>query len=122
MGLFGFGKKKETACECASAQNTQEVKAACACGNECSIADIEKARLIVLGACCAKSSQTFENVKTAAKELNIQDEVINIGDMAEIAKYGVMSTPAFVIDSKVVAMGKLVKVEEAKKLLQQAGF
>ncbi len=111
MALFGFGKKKE-----------EKVTGTCSCGGQCTIADIEKARIIVLGACCAKSSETFENVKTAAADLGITEEVVNIGDMPQIAKYGVMSTPAVVIDSKVVAMGKLVKVDEAKALLQKAGF
>ncbi len=120
MALFGFGKKKESAsCGCNS---VQEVKATCSCGSECGISDIEQARIIVLGACCGKSTETFENVKKAVEEMGLSEEVANIGDMAEIAKYGVMSTPAFVIDSKVVAMGKLIKVEEAKVLLQNAGF
>ncbi len=99
------------------AEPKQEVKAACECGSECGISDIKKARFIVLGACCKKSSESFENVKTAVKELGLEDEVINIGDMAEIAKYGVMQTPAFVIDSKVVSYGKLITVEDAKKLI-----
>ena len=120
MALFGFGKKKESAsCGCNS---VQEVKATCSCGSECGISDIEQARIIVLGACCDKSTETFENVKKAVEEMGLSEEVVNIGDMAEIAKYGVMSTPAFVIDSKVVAVGKLIKVEEAKVLLQNAGF
>ena len=123
MKFFGFGKKKKASCGCAGGcEPVQEVKATCACGSECGISDIEKARLIVLGACCERSAQTFANVKTAVAEMGLSEEVLNIGDMAEITKYGVMSTPAFVIDSKVVSMGKLVKVEEAKKLLEQAGF
>lgn len=124
MGLFGFGKKKEkTSCCCAgSSEPVQEIKATCGCGSECGISDIEKARIIVLGACCSKSTETFENVKKAVEEMGLSEEVANIGDMAEIAKYGVMSTPAFVIDSKVVSMGKLIKVEEAKNLLKKAGF
>ncbi len=136
MGLFNFGKKKEvkgscctpsaTPCcsgdtkqesACCSSEPKQEVKAACACGSECGISDIEKSRFIVLGACCKKSSESFENVKKAVAELGLSDEVKNIGDMAEIAKYGVMQTPAFVIDSKVVSVGKLITVEEAKKLI-----
>ncbi len=51
-------------------------------------------------------------------ELGISEEVINIGDMAEIAKYGIMQTPALVIANKVVSYGKLISVEEAKSLIQ----
>lgn len=78
------------------------------------------ARFVVLGACCKKSADTFANVKQAAEALGFADEVINVGDMVEIAKYGVMQTPALVIDGKVVSYGKLIKVEEAKKLIEKA--
>ena len=49
----------------------------------------------VLGVCCKKGIDTFENTKIAVKELGLDVEVENIGDILEIAKYGVMSTPAF---------------------------
>ncbi len=125
MGLFNFGKKKESSCcssetkqsSCCSPKPVQEVKAKCDCGSECGISDIKNARFIVLGACCKKSSETFNNVKQAVKELGLKDEVLNIGDMAEIAKFGVMQTPAFVIDSKVVSFGKLITVDVAKDLI-----
>ncbi len=117
MGLFGFGKKseKEEGCGCG-----QKVEATCACGGQCGISDITKSKYIVLGACCKKSADTFENVKKAVSELGITDEVLNIGDNVEIAKYGVMQTPALVIDSKVVSYGKMISVEEAKKLIEKA--
>ncbi len=110
MNIFGFGKKEK------------KVTAPCACGNECEISDIEKARVIVLGACCKKSSESFANVKTAVEELGIKEAVINIGDNAQIAKYGVMSTPALVIDSKVVCLGKLITVEAAKGYLKESAL
>jgi len=114
MALFKFGKAKETPC-CGGSQ--QEVKATCACGGECSISDAKNARFIVLGACCDKSKTTFENVKQAVKEMGFEDVVLNIGDAVEIAAYGVMQTPALVVDSKVVAYGKMLRVEDVKKIL-----
>jgi hypothetical protein len=62
----------------------------------------------VLGACCQKSTDTFNNVKQVAKELGFAEEVINIGDPVEIAKYGVMQTPGLVVDGKVVSYGRLL--------------
>lgn len=118
MGFLGFGKKKEDTAPCCSGQ---EIKATCACGGECNISDAKNARFIVLGACCQKSADTFANVKQAVAELGFTDEVLNIGDALEIAKYGVMQTPALVIDSKVVSYGKLIRTEEAKKLIEKAG-
>ncbi|MGL5259558.1 MAG: thioredoxin family protein [Lachnospiraceae bacterium] len=118
MKLFGFGKKKEESC-CGS--NPEVVKGTCSCGGECGISDIENARFIVLGACCKKSADTFENTKKAVAELGFSDEVLNIGDTIQIAKYGVMQTPALVIESKVMAYGKLLSVDEVKKLIEKSG-
>lgn len=95
-----------------------EIKTTCACGGSCGISDVTKSRIIVLGACCKKSKDTFENVKKAALDLGITENVTNIGDSIEIAKYGVMQTPALVIDSKVVSYGKYISVEDGKKLLE----
>lgn len=92
----------------------------CCCGGNC-IAEHkpQEGRFIVLGACCSKSKETYENTKIAVKEMGYEDEVINIGDMAEIARYGVMSMPALVIDGKVVAYGKLLRVDEIKKIIKE---
>lgn len=110
MGLFS--RKTE--------QKPEELKAACACGNECSISDIEKARIIVLGACCKKSADTYANVCQAVAELELDEQVLNIGDAAQIAQYGVMQTPALVVDSKVLSYGRLITVAQAKELIQKA--
>ncbi|MDD5659897.1 MAG: thioredoxin family protein [Actinomycetota bacterium] len=77
-------------------------------------------KIKVLGACCKKSTGTFENTKLAVKELGINAEVENIGDIAEIAKYGVMSTPALVIDGKVVSYGRFLSTEDVKKIIEKA--
>lgn len=73
----------------------------------------------VLGACCKKSTETFENTKLAVKEMGLDVEVENIGDIVEIAKYGVMTTPALVIDGKVVSYGKLLKPADVKKIIEK---
>ncbi len=108
MALFNFGKKKEA-------------KAACSCGGSCGNSNVKNARFIVLGACCKKSADTFANVKTAVSEMGLKDEVVNIGDNLEIASYGVMQTPALVINSRVVSYGKLLSVDEVKGLIAKAG-
>ena len=74
----------------------------------------------VLGACCKKSQQSFDNTKIAVAELGLDTTVENIGEYREIMKYSVMSTPALVIDGKVVMSGKLIKVKDAKKLIANA--
>lgn len=76
----------------------------------------------VLGACCKKSLETFENTKIAVKEKGLDVQVVNIGDMAEIAKYGVMSTPALVMDNKVLSQGRFLKTKDVIKLLEKEGI
>lgn len=108
--MFGFGKKEKTKQCCCSGQAQSQAT------------DNQNARIIVLGACCKKSSDSFANVQEAVKQMGISETVINIGDMAEIAKYGVMSTPALVIDNKVVTQGTLIKTEQATEFLKKNGF
>ena len=76
-------------------------------------------KIKVLGNCCKKSSETFENAKLAVKALGLDTEVDNIGDIMEIAKYGVMSTPALVIDDKVVSYGKLLKPKDIINIIEK---
>ena len=120
MALFNFGKKKET--PCCGGKEQKETKTTCDCGGQCNISDDKNARFIVLGACCKKSTETFENTKIVVKELGFTDEVLNIGDAVKIANYGVMSTPALVIEGKVVSVGKPLKVDDVKRIIEKLGI
>lgn len=73
----------------------------------------------VLGACCKKSLETFENTKRAAIALGLKADVENIGDDKEIAAYGVMSTPAIVVDDKVILQGRFLKQRDAENVLRK---
>jgi small redox-active disulfide protein 2 len=59
----------------------------------------------------------YEAVQTAVKEKGIEAEIVKVEDIPSIMKYGVMSTPALVIDGKVVFSGKIMPVSEIKGLL-----
>lgn len=61
----------------------------------------------VLGPGCPKCKQTEEVVKQAVAEAGVAAEVEKITGMLEIAQYGVMSTPAVVIDGQVRCAGKV---------------
>jgi protein-disulfide isomerase len=50
--------------------------------------------------------------------LGIDAEVIKVQDIKIIANYGVLITPALVIDGVIKVAGKLLKIEEIKKLIQ----
>ena len=73
--------------------------------------------IITLGYCCSKSKSNHENTVIAAKNCGIEEEVKNYADIKDISKFGVMSTPAIVIDGKVVSMGKALTVEQVEKII-----
>lgn len=75
-------------------------------------------KILVLGSGCKKCMELEKNTTQALKELNIDEKVTHIANFVEIAKYGIMSTPALVLDNKVVSTGKVLSVEEIKSLLQ----
>ena len=72
----------------------------------------------VLGPGCANCKKLEKNVEVAIEELGIDASVEKVTDFKEIAKYGVMSTPALVFDGKLIISGKVSKPEEIKKYLQ----
>ena len=55
----------------------------------------------------------------AIKEMGINLNVEHVQDMAKIAAYGVMSTPALVLDEKVLSYGKVLSKDEIIKLLKE---
>ncbi|TWH77202.1 small redox-active disulfide protein 2 [Azomonas agilis] len=74
----------------------------------------------VLGSGCKKCITLTENTHTALSQLQREAEVVKVTDFAEIAAYGVMSTPALVIDERVVSMGKVLSADEVAALIQAA--
>jgi small redox-active disulfide protein 2 len=74
-------------------------------------------KIEVLGTGCAKCTTLYDNVKSALTELGIEAEVVKVQDIPSIMKYGVMSTPALVVDGQVKFSGKAPGVTELKGLL-----
>lgn len=66
----------------------------------------------VLGSGCAKCKTLYENTKKALEESGKSAVVVKIEDIPTIMKYGVMSTPALVIDGQVKFSGKVASVAE----------
>ncbi len=71
----------------------------------------------ILGPGCTKCVQLYNNAKSALEELNIEHNLEKITDIQKIMEYGVMMTPALVVDGKVKSSGKVLSVEEIKKIL-----
>jgi small redox-active disulfide protein 2 len=72
----------------------------------------------ILGSGCKKCITLTENTKTALHDLGLNAEVVKVTDFAAIAAHGVMSTPALVIDDKVVSVGKVLSSAEVQTLLK----
>lgn len=73
----------------------------------------------VLGSGCKNCVALKENTETALKELGLEAEIIKVEDMKDIVSYGVMQTPALVIDEKVVSFGKVLKPKDIVKILEK---
>lgn len=73
----------------------------------------------ILGSGCAKCNALETATKQALTLLGIVESVKHISDPSEIASYGVMSTPALVVDNTVLSSGKALKVKAVKKLLAE---
>ncbi len=111
MRLFAQ-KKKETKCGCGGQCNAQTMEAAEE--NKTNGASVK-----ILGSGCAKCNQLEANTLEALKTLCMDTSIDHITDFAQIAAYGVMTTPALVVDGKVVAFGKVLKTDEVVSILKK---
>jgi len=75
-------------------------------------------KIEILGTGCPKCKMLEANAIKAIEELKIDAEIVKITEIDKIIDYGVMSTPALVIDGKVKSYGKIADVEEIKKFLK----
>ena len=73
----------------------------------------------VLGTGCTRCKMTHEQVKEAVAELGIEAQIEHVIDIKRIGKYGVLSTPAVVIDGDVKCVGKIPEKEEIKAWIQK---
>jgi small redox-active disulfide protein 2 len=75
--------------------------------------------ILVLGPGCAKCEKLYALAGEAVASLNLNCELKKISDLTEIIKYGIMITPALVVDGKVLFSGKIPSLDEIKKMLEQ---
>ena len=74
-------------------------------------------KIQILGTGCPKCEKLAELSGTAARELGLEYELEKVTGIKEIMAFGVMLTPALVVDGKVKVAGKVPDVEEIKKML-----
>ena len=76
-----------------------------------------KKEIKVLGPGCSKCKKTFAVVENVVKSNGVVAELTKVDDIEEIMRYNILSTPAIVIDGKVVMKGKVPTEAEVKQLL-----
>ncbi len=74
-------------------------------------------KIEILGTGCAKCQELMANVNSVVAEKGVDAEIVKVQDMDKITDYGVMMTPALVIDGEVKSAGKLLTKEDIKALL-----
>ncbi len=74
----------------------------------------------ILGSGCKKCVTLKENTEIALKEIGMEAEIIKVTDFKDIMAFGVMTTPALVINEKVVSFGKVLKPKEIIKILESS--
>ena len=74
-------------------------------------------RIQILGTGCPKCQKLEENARQAASELSLDFHVEKVKDLQQIMAFGVMITPALVVDGVVKVAGKVPGVEDIKKML-----
>lgn len=108
--MFLFGKKED---------KKEESVSSCCCGGSAK-PQTSDAKVLILGSGCANCNALERSVREAMAELGLQEEVGHVTDFGRIAAYGVMSTPALVVDGKVLSSGRVLSREQARELLRTA--
>ena len=71
----------------------------------------------VLGTGCAKCKTTYEMIEKIVKENQLDATLSKVEDIVELLNYGIMTTPAIVVDGEVKLKGHVPTESEIKKIL-----
>lgn len=74
-------------------------------------------KIQILGTGCAKCKTLLNNTEAAAKALSVEATIEKVEQIQDIMKFGVITTPALVVDGVVKSAGKLLSPDDIKKFL-----
>ena len=77
-------------------------------------------KIQILGTGCAKCNALTMATEQAAQSLGLQYELEKITDLQRIMSFGIMTTPALVVDGQVKVSGKVPSLDELKSILKPA--
>ena len=76
-------------------------------------------KIEILGVGCPKCQKLYDNAKEAVTRTGVQAEIVKVTKITDISSYGVMMTPALVIDGQVKASGKIPSSDEIANWIKQ---
>jgi small redox-active disulfide protein 2 len=76
-------------------------------------------KIEILGTGCPKCKKLFENAVEAVRTAGIQADVAKVTDINQIMNTGVMITPAIAVDGEVKSAGKVLSVDEIKRIINK---
>jgi small redox-active disulfide protein 2 len=76
-------------------------------------------KIEILGMGCPKCKKTFQNAQQAVAELGIDAEIVKVENLDQITEYGVMMTPALLIDGEVKATGRISSKQEISRWITE---
>ncbi|HET6349226.1 MAG TPA: thioredoxin family protein [Candidatus Krumholzibacteria bacterium] len=74
-------------------------------------------RIQILGPGCQKCQALYERTRQAAREMGIDCEIEKVTDIDQMLSFGIMSTPALVVDGTVKVFGHVPSVANIKAML-----
>ncbi|HPC57755.1 MAG TPA: thioredoxin family protein [Kiritimatiellia bacterium] len=74
-------------------------------------------KIQILGTGCPKCKLLMANAEAAIQTLGLEAQIEKVEKIADIMKFGVMSTPALVVDGQVKSVGKVLSPDDIKKYL-----
>jgi redox-active disulfide protein 2 len=110
--MFLFGNKKKS-----TSSNKDNCNEGLIQQERCTKQKIVNIKILGIG--CSRCNQLEQATKEALEILKIDAIVEHITDFAEIASYGVMGTPALLLNGDIVSCGRVLNVEEVVKILQK---
>lgn len=76
-------------------------------------------KIEILGPGCKRCQQLADNTRVAVQHLGLDAEIVKVEDLQAIMGYGVMATPALVVDGQVRMSGKVIPASHIEALLQR---
>ncbi len=77
-------------------------------------------KIEILGTGCAKCNKLEELAKKAADEIGIEYDLVKVKEIDKIMGYGVMVTPALVVNGVVKVAGKIPSIDDLKKMIGES--